>query len=173
MDDDFDSFMNAVQALSRERVLEAILALDADTAEESSAPSVGEAFLSAVNHNPFAALPDVDALARLSLIAVGIDPTRRAEIRAMLGETGEKAVSLGSADIRTAALAALVALQLALSHGVSSETLTYDRGVDEQGRVTVHYEEETKYVGVSEIVGTVVSEVSKVAGGASKGAEGG
>jgi hypothetical protein len=134
-----DDLTERIEALSREEVLEAALAVGQDAETDGSDPEVQQ-FLASVEAEPFAAVAEVEELARLSLLLAADDPELRPTVEEAVDAVGKKAFIFGGAEILIAGTLTLGLLHMLMSRGRLSEKET-EVTYDENGRPVVRHRE--------------------------------
>jgi hypothetical protein len=132
-----DDLTERIGVLTREEVLEAALAVGADVETEEPEPEE-QRFLASVEAEPFAAIAEVEELARLSLLLAAGDPELRPIVEEAVDAVGKKAFIFGGAEILIAGTLTLGLLHMLMSRGRLSEEQT-EVTYDEHGRPIVRH----------------------------------
>jgi hypothetical protein len=153
-----DDLLERLQGLSREEVLEAARAVAEQLKVGDASGEEAESFLAEVEEEPFAALEDVEQLARAALIAAALSPDGANVVREAVGATGQKAIVFGGAEIIAVGAVAVALLQTFQAKGRTSEEETLEVGHDEAGRPYLKHSRKTTY-GLSARLGRLLSSV--------------
>jgi hypothetical protein len=101
-----------IEALNREEVLEAMLALgDILGLAEMNAPEAARDFADEIRAAPYAALEDVKDIARAALILAALDPRNLEELEQVVARVGEKNFIFGGAEIIAIGIAAALVIE--------------------------------------------------------------
>jgi hypothetical protein len=103
-----------IEGLNREEVLEAALALR-DTLGlgdlDDDAPEAAAGFVEELREQPYAALDDVEDLARAALVVAALEPDRREDVEQIVARVGEKNFIFGGAEIIAIGIAAALVIE--------------------------------------------------------------
>jgi hypothetical protein len=134
-----DPIIEQITSLSREDAMEAALALrDTFDAEEGNSDAP---YVAAVAESPHGHVVEVDALARLVLLAGAADPALRSDVEEALAKVGQTAFILGGAEIVALAALGAYVFTSVQSGGIASRTTQVE--VKKDG--SVKYKDETIY----------------------------
>jgi hypothetical protein len=153
-----------VLELRRAELLEAVLALGDELGVESASDAVSSEFVAEIERQPFAAVEDVEELARTALLAAALDPQCAEQVREIVERAGQKAFIFGGAEIVVAGALAISLIQVVLSKGKTGEEETLEISVDAQGIRHIRHRRKTIY-GLNARVGKLLSSLVPHAGG--------
>jgi hypothetical protein len=152
--------IEAIQALSREEVLEAAGYFAASLHISADKQGAEQQALHPLTQTPFAHIADLEQLARLTLIAAASDPQHEAAAKKAIGGVGAKQFILAGTEIVALAVVALAALQTIVSKGKTGEREDIEI-VEEEGKRTVKIRKSVK-LGVSGGLAGVLSTFFKM-----------
>jgi len=155
MNDLSDDLLERVQGLTREEALEAALALGERLGAGEVSGEEVQRFLAELEEEPYAAVEDVEQLARTALIVAAADPDTSDTVREVVDAVGQKAFIFGGAEIVIVGTIAVALLQTALAKGRSSEEEILEVIDEKTGKRVVH-RRKTSY-GISPGVGKLLS----------------
>ena len=158
-----DELTQRVLELTRAEVLESLLALGDQLGVEDASDTATIDFVAEIEQQPFAAVEDVEQLARAALIVAALDSQSANQVREIVERAGQKAFIFGGAEIVVAGALAIGLIQVVLSKGKTSEEETTEISVDEQGVRHITHRRKTIY-GLNARVGALLSSIVPHAG---------
>jgi len=116
----------AIEDLNREEVMEAAKALGESLGieEEDGAPEAAAGFLEEVRQNEYAALADVEDIARAALVLAALDPQHTEEVEQIVARVGEKNFIFGGLEILAVGIAAALVIERVKGGKESAESET-------------------------------------------------
>jgi hypothetical protein len=129
-----EELLERLAELTRPEVLEAALAVGEQMGAGEASGEEAESFLAEVKDAPYAALEEVEQLARAALVAAASDPVGREVVREVVDRVGQKAFIFGGLEIVAVAVVGVALLQAVQAKGRTSEEETVEEGHDDQGR---------------------------------------
>lgn len=113
--------MREILEASRERVVEAVCALDAMFGRANDDTLAADNVVRSWQAHPGRHIEEIEQLARLHLLALADDPESAEQVDLVLRASGKKAFVFGGAELGIVLVVALYGIQLALTRGKSRE----------------------------------------------------
>jgi hypothetical protein len=130
-----------IDSLNREEILEAMLALrDVLELAGKDAPDAAREFSEEVQKEPYAALDDVEDIARAALVLAALDPDLLDEIEQIVAGVGEKNFIFGGAEIIAIGVAAALVIERIKGGKEKTETETVITESADGSKQIVHRE---------------------------------
>jgi len=131
----------AIEALNREEVLEAMLAMrDILGLAGTDAPDAARGFAEELREKPYAALDDVEDIARAALVLAALDPEHREEMKQVVARAGEMNFIFGGAEIIAIGIAAALVIERIKGGRERTESETVITESADGGKQIVHRE---------------------------------
>jgi hypothetical protein len=143
-----------IENLSREEALEAAQYLALRISEGQSPGDREEALLKPILEKPYENIQEIEQLSRLVLLTAAANPENEEVVRSAIAGAGRKQIILGGSEIIALATLGLLALNLLLTKGKSSERQTI-KIEEKDGKNTFMVENQVSY-GISASLGQLL-----------------
>lgn len=145
---------NLIENLSREEALEAAQYLALRISEGQSPGVREESLLKPIIEKPYENIQEIEQLSRLVLLTAAANPENEEVVRSAIAGAGRKQIILGGSEIIALATLGLLALNLLLTKGKSSERQTI-KIEEKDGKNTFMVENQVSY-GISASLGQLL-----------------
>lgn len=157
MTQDISTLVDRIEALTREEVMEAGLALSQELDAGDVSDAEGRRFVESVESAPLQHIVEAEELARVLLLAAAADPELAPTVEEILDSVGGKAFILGGLEIVALAALAVAALHIVVSKGRKSDVVETTLHFGPDGRVTDLTVKKDRRFGISANIGKILA----------------